>query len=447
MPKIYKNRFENRAEELDDDEELAISELQESYEDEFFSYLPKRDDQIYKDIEEFEQYELTRCIAHEMAIRNKDARKIIFSLNRITALRDRLSSQQKYHYLLKHIYSKPYALDNYMVSESLVNKLRIDFLLYPHSYNIKGLEYISPDSYYSYNRHSTDQKSEVSLKYLMSSSYRASETEEFGFTVSQVVNKENKSYQTNIIRPDFKRKIFDTNQMNVLLNLSLSKEEIIAYVEHIIDTINTDLTNIGSFPYKNYLSRNIELIHEKQKEAPKVKKIFKNMTFVPIVKLAELNRDKIKSPLMRQQLGKVLKTPMELLIGELEDAEYTNDFPKKPTGERMANLFFVYDYITARLHHIDNQNIEEKEELQEKIRFIKNDSNIKYKNKLIQIKDVQREYFENLTDTHVVEIIKEENLTKDLNIKSNMASKYYYAIKPYIEKCKYKELLVGVKIT
>ena len=32
--------------------------------------LPQRDDLIYKEIEEFQDYELTNCIAYEMMIRN-----------------------------------------------------------------------------------------------------------------------------------------------------------------------------------------------------------------------------------------------------------------------------------------------------------------------------------------------------------------------------------------
>jgi len=39
--------------------------------------LPKRDDTIYKEIESFEDYELTQCITYEMAIRNDG---ILFNL-------------------------------------------------------------------------------------------------------------------------------------------------------------------------------------------------------------------------------------------------------------------------------------------------------------------------------------------------------------------------------
>jgi len=39
--------------------------------------LPKRSDTIYKEIESFEDYELTQCVAYEMAIRNKENLKCI----------------------------------------------------------------------------------------------------------------------------------------------------------------------------------------------------------------------------------------------------------------------------------------------------------------------------------------------------------------------------------
>lgn len=39
--------------------------------------LPQRDDLIYKEIEEFEDYELTDCVAYEMAIRNKNINALV----------------------------------------------------------------------------------------------------------------------------------------------------------------------------------------------------------------------------------------------------------------------------------------------------------------------------------------------------------------------------------
>ena len=39
--------------------------------------LPQRDDSNYKEIEEFQDYELTNCIAYEMAIRNTELKKLL----------------------------------------------------------------------------------------------------------------------------------------------------------------------------------------------------------------------------------------------------------------------------------------------------------------------------------------------------------------------------------
>ena len=39
--------------------------------------LPKRSDLIYKEIEEFEDYEYSNCIAYEMCTRNKEVKKLL----------------------------------------------------------------------------------------------------------------------------------------------------------------------------------------------------------------------------------------------------------------------------------------------------------------------------------------------------------------------------------
>jgi len=39
--------------------------------------LPQRDDLIYKEIEEFQDYELTNCVAYEMAVRNKNISALV----------------------------------------------------------------------------------------------------------------------------------------------------------------------------------------------------------------------------------------------------------------------------------------------------------------------------------------------------------------------------------
>ena len=48
--------------------------------------LPKRKDPIYKEIEEFKDYEFTNCIAYEMAIRNKEVQKVIIDFDKCISI-------------------------------------------------------------------------------------------------------------------------------------------------------------------------------------------------------------------------------------------------------------------------------------------------------------------------------------------------------------------------
>ena len=50
--------------------------------------LPKRSDAIYKEIESFEDYELTNNMAYEMAIRNSESKIIISKLAYINTQRN-----------------------------------------------------------------------------------------------------------------------------------------------------------------------------------------------------------------------------------------------------------------------------------------------------------------------------------------------------------------------
>ncbi len=61
--------------------------------------IPKRDDTIYKEIESFEDYELTQCVAYEMAIRNNDTEPVSVEEYEI----NRYSLEQEQSYKLSDI--------------------------------------------------------------------------------------------------------------------------------------------------------------------------------------------------------------------------------------------------------------------------------------------------------------------------------------------------------
>lgn len=133
-----------------------------------------------------------------------------------------------------------------------------------------------------------------------------------------------------------------------------------------------------------------------------------------------------------------IQTPLEFLGETLEDATAQKDYPKKPTAEKMADMFFIYDYVKARLNNIEKENKLNDDNLKIEIEDIK-----KFhtgKDRKIRISYAKAEFLESIINTKIEDIFKEDELTK---VVKNV-SKLYYAIRPYIEDLKYKELVTGV---
>ena len=93
-------------------------------EEDYDAYLPKRSDTIYQEIESFEEYELTQCVAYEMAIRNEiviDLKNIINKLlekikNNYIDCRDNNNNYKDFNQaydLLEDEYDEKYYDDEY----------------------------------------------------------------------------------------------------------------------------------------------------------------------------------------------------------------------------------------------------------------------------------------------------------------------------------------------
>ena len=135
---------------------------------------------------------------------------------------------------------------------------------------------------------------------------------------------------------------------------------------------------------------------------------------------------------------RILKSPAELFGNQVQEAGK----PPKKKSERWADMFFVYDYVKARQNCIKEQNKSNEAELEAEIENIK-----KYHIGIDRKKRVafaKAEYLESTINTKITDIFKEDELTKILELKADNISKLYYAIKPYIDDLKYKELLTGV---
>lgn len=208
-----------------------------------------------------------------------------------------------------------------------------------------------------------------------------------GFVTARGINPRCKTFDISSVNTHFQRKIYDTNKINVALNMSLPENELVAYIKHIKKTLS-------------------------------------------------------------DENSKELKTPNKLLGKDVQEAKKIKNYPQKPTAKKLADMFFVYDYVNKRLKQIDNDRSYIDQKYKDDKAEIKNDPLYNSADKSVQLKVLQQEYSENKVDIGLEEIFKEiVDSIEDISFTSaSTASNYYYALKPYIEECRYPEFLTGESI-
>ena len=87
--------------------------------------LPKRKDPIYTEIEQFEEYEFTNCIAYEMAIRNNEVKRLFNFIKTNDNLRWNIKSKD----IKRIILGKYPKLNNHMVVDEIKRKLLNKYLI------------------------------------------------------------------------------------------------------------------------------------------------------------------------------------------------------------------------------------------------------------------------------------------------------------------------------
>lgn len=209
--------------------------------------LPQRDDLIYKEIEEFQDYELTNCVAYEMAIRNKEAAKKLVILKRIETLKYKIiektrartnnyySSYKKYPIIFKDI-----------IEEGLISRLKKEFgINYNYSEieeNPTGIKFVRYTSLYSEAMRSELLSFDKKFRHKTKTNFITKQ----GYIIEQIYNK--KREIKSEISSNFKRelRINNTSSIKVELNPNLSKEELIAYISKIKDDFDKDNSIIKS---------------------------------------------------------------------------------------------------------------------------------------------------------------------------------------------------------
>lgn len=387
------------------------------YDEEYDDYLPKRTDDIYQEIADFEEYELTHCVMFEMIVRNIDVKQILHNLKDI-----KLTQNQSYEMIKpdievlntsQTIKSKVELSESTLVKyreyksiyENLIKILKDKYYLHfdQNAVNIPEIE--NPFKEKDFTGMSLNEiKDEFSdalnspmMKHLSGGIGKYLHRDEYphyksdhnvykGFVTARGIESRCKTFNISSINTYFRRKIVDNNQTNVILNMSLPEEELVAYVKHIKRTLSSDNS-------------------------------------------------------------KKLKSAENLLGKETKKANKTANFPKKPTATKIADMFFVYDYVTTRLKEDEDCINLMNDEYSEKRDDIKNNPSYTTNQKKIQLQALREEYDENQTNIKIEDIFKDfDEPIENINFKGSTTSNYYYALKPYIEECRYPEFLTGESI-
>lgn len=250
--------------------------------------LPQRDDLIYKEIEEFEDYELTNCVAYEMAIRNKEVKRLVQVLKKMEHLRKSLKPKERINW-------KKNRRDYYPIVE---NKLTFNVI----KKELKNKYFIDFNKKQIINNKSEKLKDSLGfisfipkLQSIEANEFRAKEFEKWlfideigkneiikdGYYSIQTYYKKDNKYK-NKIYTNFKKELIKPyTKTEIELNLNLPKEELIAYISKIKDDFDKD--------------------------------------------------------------NSIIKTPLELLGETLEKSD-NKKIPKKPKAFVYADWFYIYDY-------------------------------------------------------------------------------------------------------
>lgn len=318
--------------------------------------LPKRSDSIYQEIENFEDYEYTNCIAYEMMIRNKDySEKIKNAINEIYVLSLKLNYFEKIHYdysanitkisdeeLINSIESKNHTenqikrkyleinIDNESI-EDLSFLVKLPFLT-------ENQKYFLEDSIERLTIELNGGRGYANPIDIHEEEYTL---EDYNQSLEWYLEEEYKS-DFEIIRTQIDDEVYNGFRLSSRTWLKPLKN---AYY----DDYDRELTDMTAPPF---LMLTGQYRHDK-----KIKPCFKR-DIIPIEKQKEVNLNiNFDLPLkeilayvehIKKEYDKdnsIIKSPLEMIGIESEKA---ND--KAPSKRTIADKFFFYDYYKAVKH-------------------------------------------------------------------------------------------------
>lgn len=410
--------------------------------------LQKRSDVIYKDIESFKDYELTQCVAYEMAIRN-DENFISFE----KYISDSIMFYNKYQEGINRYVTQDYKdLD----TPDDNTKLAISDMLATKGNQISVKQYLANENHKHKEKMSDEDKLvyEILLEKIHNINIEFFQEDGTVVEFNSIKKYGRKFYNLlELISKHNKVKTLYINEIDNKVGYSIV-HGVYTNDEDIGFTINTDKDKKNYFKdeyeafgeeYNFNITANSRIIENFKR--PKIKiDNFKSKSLNLNIDLIRPEEEIIalikhlKNDLKKHQL--ILKAPIELLNEKLLEAD---DIPRnKP--KRWADIFFIYDYVKAKKNEIKVYNENVKKDHDERVYEVKQNIYSDSYDKKIQIIELEKEFNKNKDNKKVVTIFYEDELLKQIKISGDSTKALYYAIKPYIDDLKYKELISGVSI-
>lgn len=248
--------------------------------------LPRNHD-TYAQIDNFQIYELTPCIAYELAIRNKQVKELLAMHDKISKMlrddkyimnihmsknhfsfmykiKERKELDKKYHdyeslYEKKQANYRKRIIEDYKkfinenidmctelhistlseLEEKITKELINDYLIYP-----KGYQREVPGASVLYQEEISNSKKEEKKSIIN----KTTDGGDWQIRFEEIINKEfiqvqgihinSNEYFVNNIVPNFNRQVNDQNQINIPINFALPLEEIVEYITKIKIKLN-----------------------------------------------------------------------------------------------------------------------------------------------------------------------------------------------------------------
>ena len=386
---------------------------------------PKRDDFEYKEIENFEDFELLNNAVYEMAIRTKEVKELFKIYNFCESSIDKIK---------KFVVSNKYD-EQIKKKEQIINTE-----ILPNEIN---MEYKTPEENF-----------QIELK---------------RFESNLLLNKDDELYKLLTLNLDiFKEKIgifpLEEKTINEMEEAS-SKLSTLSYTIYEIIQKEYYIDFFGNIETKKQEKVEYE---ESDTTSLYIKREFEDNYYIETVIDADNNKlTKTMYPLTKRKLftDHILRFSSNHLIIYKEAIKFIEDFfklndEKMKKQKALADAFFCYDYYKYRLEQVNRKNKEAELKnsnnilLQEALYYMSEIDNDKFMNaqqknegkseyiKIQEREEIKLKSTPSINKTSNYYIFNEKDFLKS-GINKNTALTYYQWISPYIDDMKYKDIING----